>query len=278
MRGVWLRRVFSFHVLLAPILIAAAIPFAFPDFSAHAGAWNKPAGEGQAILGAAALEGDYTFRSTGRLAKTPPYRKAEASLLVEYGITDWLQVNLKPAAESVSVGPPTRARISGLGDSEVGLQLRAFTWGTATYGLRATAIAPGHPGSRNPAAIGHARAGAQVDLVNGVSFNLGPWPSFIEGAAGLRLTPRAQGLEWRGETTFGVRPAPAFMVLLKSFTIISLDAPAAPLRRAASQKGQVSLVYEIDRNWSVEAGAFTTIRGVNALRERGLVASVWRRF
>ena len=278
MRGVWLRRVFSFHVLLAPILIAAAIPFSFPDFSAHAGAWNKPSGEGQAILGATALEGDYTFRSTGRLAKTPLYRKAEASLLVEYGVTDWLQVNLKPAIESVSIGPPTRARISGLGDSEVGVQLRAFTWGTATYGLRATAIAPGHPNSRNPAAIGHARAGAQVDFLQGVAFNLGPWPGFVESALGVRVTPGAQGTELRSDATFGMRPLPAVLVLLKSFTTASLSQPAAPVRRAASTKVQASLVYDVTRDWSVEAGVFTTVKGVNALRERGLVASVWRRF
>jgi hypothetical protein len=39
-----------------------------------------------------------------------------------------------------------------------------------------------------------------------------------------------------------------------------------------------SLVYDFDKNWSVQFGLYTTVKAVNANRETGLVVALWRRF
>jgi hypothetical protein len=39
-----------------------------------------------------------------------------------------------------------------------------------------------------------------------------------------------------------------------------------------------SLVYDFNKIWSVQLGAYTTLRAVNANRESGIVVALWRRF
>ena len=262
----------------APILVGVAGEVFFLIAPAWSGAFNQPAGTGQVITTLTAMQGDFSFGSTGKLAKTPLYRKGELSLYIEYGVTGWLMAIARPAAETVSIGPPTRAKINGLGDSEAGLQLRLFTLGDSVFALRATGIAPGHAGSHNGAAAGHTAGAAQADLVTGYSFSLGPWPSFIESSVGYRRRGAPYASEWRSDAAFGTRPLGNVLLLLKAFTIYAPRYEGPVLSAAYSLKAQASVVYDIDAHWSVEAGAFTTLIGRSSLRERGALLSVWRKF
>ena len=279
MRGFSLRRVFSFRILSYARGIPGACVIVFFQISAAtSGAFNQPRGEGLLIAGGSAMQGDFTFGANGKLAKTPPYRKGEFSLYLEYGVTDWLTVLARPAAETVSVGAPTRANISGLGDSQAGLQIKLFTYGEAVFALRATAIAPGHPGSRSAAAVGHTAGAAQGDLVAGYAFSLFSWPSFIEGSAGYRWRAGRYDPEWRADQTFGVRPRPDILLLLKASSVLAAHYEGPALNSAYALKAQAGLVYDLNAHWSLEAGGFATLIGRNALRERGVTAAVWRRF
>ena len=68
------------------------------------------------------------------------------------------------------------------------------------------------------------------------------------------------------------------MLILQSFNTISSGSSSPGFPGNRSHKLQVSVVYDFNRNWSAQIGAFTAIAGKNALLERGLVAGVWHRF
>ena len=46
----------------------------------------------------------------------------------------------------------------------------------------------------------------------------------------------------------------------------------------AFHKAQGSVVYRLNERWSVQAGAFATVAGHNALKERGVVTALWYDF
>ena len=67
-------------------------------------------------------------------------------------------------------------------------------------------------------------------------------------------------------------------MLLQQFNVISEGSGGALSPSNNYHKLQLSVIYDLAQQWSVQGGAFTTFAGRNALQENGLLGGLWYRF
>ena len=131
---------------------------------------------------------------------------------------------------------------------------------------------PTRPRSATP------RATLDLRALGGLAFPVGPWPAFLDAQGAYRLRSGGAPAEWHADLTFGVRPLPRLLLLLQSDTTLPVGPGTAWFPASLYSKLGVSLVYDLSARWSVQIGAFSTIAGTNALRERGVLSALWYRF
>ncbi len=262
---------------LSSLLVLAIAPS-----PARAGAWTLPENIAQILVIGTMTRADRIFDDSGTKQPTPRYSKFELQALMEYGVTDWLTLIVAPGLQHINIAPPTDARRTGFGTSEFGARARLWHGDLpgASWVLsgQATMRVPGTYDTGNPAAVGYTGFDTDLRALFGVSFRLGGWPAFVD----LQLAQRFRGdgppNETRFDATFGVRPAPQWLVLAQSFNVFSQGAGDALFPATHYHKLQLSLVYAITANWSVQGGFVTTFAGRNALQENGLLLGAGYRF
>jgi hypothetical protein len=255
------------------LLSAALVPQA-----AGGGAWLAPEGHGQVIVTGSVSAATSAFDSAGHLQSTPRISKTELQALIEYGLTDWLTAMAIPSLQHVGIAAPTDAQRTGFGNSEFGARARVIQQDNWVLSAQGTVRVPGTLDTGNPAAVGS--TGFDVDLrgLFGLSFALGGLPAFVDVQLAQRFRAGGPPSEARVDLTFGLRTAPQWLVLVQQFNVVSEGSGRAPFMSNNYHKLQLSLVYDLAPQWSLQGGAFTTFAGRNALQENGLVTGVWYRF
>ena len=203
-------------------LVGSAL--AFIPSAALAGAWTLPENFGQLLAIGTASRAEKAFDDNGTAQTTPRYSKVELQALMEYGVTDWLTAILSPGMQHVAVGPPTDAHRTGFGTSELGARVRLwqgdFPGGRSwVVSGQATVRIPGTFDANNPAAVGYTGFETDLRVLFGTGFALGAWPAFIDLQLGQRFRSGGPPNETRIDVTFGVRPAPQWLVLAQSFNV-----------------------------------------------------------
>ena len=246
---------------------------------AWAGAFNQPAGQGEVIFGGLFDKGDRSFDANGRhMVRTDPYTKREVAAALEYGVTDWFQVSLKPDIVSNNGGCGSGKSYTGLGTSEAGAQWRLLMFGPAVLAVQGTFQLPATTRERNLALIGNTSRNTDGRLLLGYDFTLGSWPSFLDAQTGYRIRGSGAPDETHVDLTLGVRPWANVLLLLQDFTTLPVGrgTPWFPASRSSNLEG--SVVYDLSQRWSLPLGVFETVDGRDALRERGVDVAVWYRF
>ncbi len=271
------------RVMAAAICGPALLALACTPEVALAGAWTLPENTGQVLVIGTASRAGKAFDDHGTAQSTPRYSKYELQTLMEYGVTNWLTAILAPGIQHVGVGPPTDAHRTGFGTSEFGARALLFqgdTRGGRSWVIsgQATLRVPGTFDTNNPAAVGYTGFETDIRALFGVGFALGAWPAFVDLQLAQRFRAGGPPNETRIDVTFGVSPAPQWLVLTQSFNVLSQGAGSALFPANHYHKLQLSLVYSINTNWSVQGGVFTTYAGRNALQENGLLIGAGYRF
>lgn len=266
--------------------------------TARAGAWLYPEGHGQLILTTAFADARDAFDASGRLVRTPSYRKFETRLYLEHGVTDWLSfvaegsaMRFQGGGESARLrqldaliaeaksGLPfvlpaeTGIRFQGLGLGAAGARMKLFTHAQYVFSLEASLRAA----SSEARDFLDMRAATQFDarLLMGRSFSLFGFTGFLDTQIGYR-TGGQNGDEIRVDLTAGVRPIARLMLMAQSFSAV---APRGGLStHMAAQKFQLSAVYDVMPAVSAQIGAVAALSGVNSPPERGLICAVWWRY
>jgi hypothetical protein len=255
-------------------MIACVGLLAVPS-AAWAGAWTLPQGTGDAIVTTTSSTSDRLFG----IGPTPRYDKTELQALIEYGFTDRFTGILIPGLQHIDIAAPTDAQRSGLGYTEFGGRYRFFQGDTWVFSGQTTLRVPGTNDTSNPAAIGYTGVETDVRALFGYAFAVGPWPAFIDLQLAQRFRAGAPPDELRFDATFGIHPAPRWLVLAQSFNVVSEGAGAPPFSSPYGYyKFQLSAVYELTPQLSLQAGAYTTYAGSNALQENGLIVGAWYKF
>ena len=91
--------------------------------------------------------------------------------------------------------------------------------------------------------------------------------SATEAAARAATDPRRSDAGFR---------APRLLLLAQSFSAFAPGAQASG--GYAAQKFELSGIYDLNRDWSLQIGAIAAPTGVNAPDEKGVLAALWRRF
>jgi hypothetical protein len=245
---------------------------------AYAGAWTLEAGRGHAIVTATTSGASEVFDGAGRTVAAPRYRKFEFQALFEYGVADWITAIVSPGLQHIDIAAPISANRSGLGNSEFGARYRILDGGNWIFSGQSTVRVPGTFDTGNPAAVGHNRIEFDLRLLFGYSFAFGGWPAFLDLQVAQRFRLGDAPNEMRMDATLGMRPAPQWLVMAQLFNVISQGGSPPLFPSYDYHKFQLTVVYELTRQWSMHAGGFTTYHGRNALREDGLQFGAWYRF
>jgi long-subunit fatty acid transport protein len=71
---------------------------------------------------------------------------------------------------------------------------------------------------------------------------------------------------------------PDVTIMAQSFNSVSNGSHGPLFPAEQTMTIEPSLVYDFDKDWSVQLGVYATLRAVNANRENGVVLALWRRF
>jgi hypothetical protein len=279
----------SIHFLFACALSLVAPP-------AWAGAFLFPEGRGQVIVTTTFADARKAYDARGRLIQTPPYRKFETKFYVEHGLTDWLTLvgegsymNFHGAAARVdylnllideakaglplTLSAPPGPRYAGVGLGAFGARVRLFEYGAYVVSLEASLRTASPSARRFLDMRDQWQADARLQLGRGIE--LFGFPGFLDAQIGYRSRGQ-NGDEIRADFTFGLRPIVSVLLMAQSFSAVTPRAGLATF--VASQKFQLSAVYDVTKYMSVQLGVVTALGGANSPAERGVVSALWWRY
>lgn len=239
-----------------------------------AGAWNRRAGEGLAIIDYTLGSGTDYFDGGGHLAPARHYAKSELAAYLEYGATDALTLVARPSLDDVHVGAPGAGVYRGFGSSAVGAQWQALVFGPAVLALQGTFAIPGSTSRSDPAVVGNTAREGDLRVLAGVGLPV-PFRPFIDLQGSYRIRSGGAAAQWHGDATFGFYPTDKLLVLLQSFSTVPTGPGDARLPSFRATRLELKGVYALTQAWAVQLGAFTTAWGRDALRERGFTTGVW---
>lgn len=258
------------------LTLAGTLILLFTAGTAHASAWPQPEGEGQVILTGVYSHSDKGYDADGETINIDDYTKTEAYLLVEYGVTADLTVLATPSFSHVEVENGDDS--TGLGYTEFGARYRLAHSDASVFSVQGSVRIPGKKRRDNLAQVGSTDSEIDLRALAGTAFKLGGKDGFVDLQAGYRFRNGGPPNEFRLDATLGYRPAKKFLLLAQSFNVISDGSGTGIFGRHKYSNLYLSGVYDVSSKWSIQAGAFGTLAGENALRERGGLLSIWRRF
>jgi hypothetical protein len=263
--------------VLSTCAAAVSLAASNPVTPARAGAWLMPPGKGQIITGAAFAGTSRAFDSRGRLIPVPYYKKFELGTYIEYGLTERLTLVAAPAYDKIRAPPPAQS-YNGLGESAFGARFGVYRDPSTIVAVQAAVLTPG-PSIADATGPFDPRRSLGFDFrgMIGRSFEITTMPAFVDVQGGYRYYTQGQPGEWRVDLTFGLRPLPRLLWLVQTFSAYSA-ASGGGFVRYSWHKLASSLVFDLDSRWAVQCGAFMTLAGVDAGRERGLYSAIWYRF
>ena len=249
----------------------------------YAGAWLQAVGKSQIIFSGTWTEANRRFDNTGTPRLSGRFTKQEFSTVFERGLSDTLTVIGGINAKHQAIPTPA-LHVDGLRLHSAGLAMfaggRVKLWSNSHSVLSLQGAIQGN-GERS---LPHsplkqdAPVETEVRLLAGHSFNLASVPAFVDLQTAYRWRGGLKTNELRFDATLGIRPLPHLLLMLQAFNSATIiQDRQSGSRRAMQHKVQVSAVYDINERWALQGGLFSSIKGRETLRERGILIAVWRK-
>lgn len=254
---------------------AACAVLAAVAAQAQAAAWTQPKGGKEFIVSLHRQDSTHGFDLEGEAVDIVDYRKTELQGFAEYGLSDKLTIRAQASVRRLRT---RNARDTEPGHVELAARYRMLAGETWVLSSESAVRLPGGDGDPGAAQRGSAKAEYDSRVLLGKSWLAADRPVFLDLQAGLRRRDGEAPDERRLEVTLGGRPTSRLMLLAQVFDVSSLGAGQGVFEAYRYRNLQFTAVYELPAGWSVQAGAVGTASGRNALRERGGVVAVWRRF
>lgn len=246
---------------------------------AWAGAWTQAEDRWQVISGVIVSDAGRGYDSNLPIQ----FHRTLLQAFAEYGLT--AQTTLFVTAESAAVdirqgsAPRFRARDNAI---EGGARWRFDSWaGLSALGVFSLDVSARTAGAFNFAVSADRHtggSGTQVRLLYGRGFKLWDRDAFIDLEVGGRLLSGARPLEVPLDLTAGIWLDADDMAMAQSFNLSAGAGSTAAYPAFASHKLQFSWVRRLSDRFLVQAGAFFSPAGHNALVEQGVCLSLWSRF
>lgn len=230
---------------------------------------------------------DY-YDNSGNRVSQETYSKIDASPYLEYGLNQDWTIGAQFSFQNVwqnDVATGDLQSNAAMGDSEFFARYTAWREGNTVVSLRPFVKLPSPAATDNTLAIGSKYPDAGFGVAAGYSFTLYGLKSFADAELAYRYRYGAPSDQLHFNPTLGVHAADRWQALAQIFTTWRMDKSPTPLpfTNAAGNDydlatTQLSVLYEYDTNYSLQAGLFHTLSGKNTGRGHGVVLSVWRNF
>ncbi|MFG1319959.1 hypothetical protein [Xanthobacter autotrophicus] len=255
------------------LMLFAALP-------ARAGAWTQEEGHGQVILQGSAVHSGSEFGPSSKLYDSRPYDKVEATLVFEYGASDWLTLIIAPQFLAVDLGAPAPSSYAGPGYTDAGARVRIYNENDVVVSAQVVGRLPGTGNSQSAAAVGYEDAELDLRLLAGWSFPLFGKAAFLDLEAAQRLRFGDPPDEFHLDLTLGVRVAERWQVLFQSFNVISEGAGEGPYFGTSYEyyKLQLGAAYDLSEAVTLGIALVSTVFARNAPQENGVVLTGFYRF
>jgi len=251
-----------------------AIPLGVAGKS-QAAAWTQGKGDKEIIVSLHRQDSTHGFDLDGEAVDIVDYRKTELQAFAEYGLSDRLTVRAQGSVRRLRTRD---ARDTEPGHVELAARYQILSGKTWVLSSESAVRLPGGDGDPGAAQRGSPDAEYDARFLLGKSGKLAGRPIFLDLQAGLRRREGDAPDERRLDVTIGGRPSNRLMLLAQVFDVSSAGAGQGVFEAYRYRNLQLTAVYDLPAGWSVQAGAVGTATGRNALRERGAVLAVWRRF
>jgi hypothetical protein len=239
-----------------------------PAAPAYAGAWTENAGEGKLITTVRTASADEAFDGGGQANLPSDFQKSDVEAYLQHGLTDSTMLVVQTSYVRLRNGG---ARVTGWDDTQIGVQQRLLERGGQALSVSASAFVPGR------SALTSGGVDGEVRVLYGRSLEIGGKAAFFDLQTGYRWRANGFADQIRSDLTFGWSATPDLMLLAQSFNIVTTGGGANDYD-GEQGKAQASAVWKASPAASVQLGAFATLAGANAARERGLFASLWLDF
>jgi len=255
---------------------AVALLFLMLSAPAFAGPWLPKAGDGQLITSTIATYSDDGFESIPNPTDLP---RLTLCTHFEIGLTGNVTFVADGALQRFSPGD-LNFGTSGyrLDKAMAGLRVPIARWNRTVLsfeGLFGTDAVY----DNNPHEIfASTRGAAEARLMLGRSFKLFGLDSFTALEAGGRWRSGPPADEASFDATLGMAPTPRSLLLLQSFSTVSIDDAQSPYRSYLLSKAQASAAYRLyGRTW-LQVGGFASVVHSHTGAERGALVSFWWKF
>ncbi|MEQ9520699.1 MAG: hypothetical protein RLN89_14810 [Parvibaculum sp.] len=244
-----------------------------------AGAWPLPEGDTLAIVQVSHTLAHRNFDQSGNATSRGRFSKIEPQLYVEHGLTK--QITLlgkfsRSTDQSVAFGQEFTD--VNFRRAEIGARAYLFTWRETLYTVDVIFGRTLGASTNDPAASQSGDLDYEFGLTTGTTFTEFGLNGFNETRIAYRQRPGARPAEAKVDVTMGVHVNDQWLVMLKNQTENSLGRTPSPRGHFWANKGELSVVHDLEPGFSIEAGAFRTIAGRNVLKETGLKLAFWYRF
>ena len=255
------------------VLCSATLPGA-----ALASAFLEPEGEGLLILATRFDRSSAYYDARGKALPISAYRKFEISPYIEYGVTDWFTAIAQPSLAATRASGPYGARFEGIGVGEFGGRVGIVELDEAVVAVQATVRTPLQARGLTAATIGDTTYAGDIRLMGATAFDIDALPVFAAVEVGYRVRGGGARDEIRIDATLGSHPWPSLTLLAQTFSVFTQGPGGVYFPKMHAHKAEVSAVYHLTEEWSVQAGVFSTLFAQNARLERGAVTAVWYKF
>jgi hypothetical protein len=259
------------------------LAFALLPAAARAAAWTLPRHHWQIISGIISSDATRSFDSAGDAAVPTRFQRLLSQNDFEWGLSDRLTLLVRTETAYAHTRDGTSVAVNAVDNAiEGGARLRLFQGlgilaDDDVLSLEATARTAGAFNFAYSANANAAGKDAGFRLLYGSGFQLFDKNGFVNLEAGYRWVSHPRPDQMPIDLTAGLWLTHGWMVMLQSFNLVSGPA-TPPYVDFRSHKFEASTVVRLTRRISLQAGAFFSPAGQNALDERGLCVSIWSDF
>jgi hypothetical protein len=249
---------------------------------ASSGGWPLAAGTGEIIITGSRLTAGERYDSDGNKRWTSRYTKYEVTPYVEYGLSDDLTLIGEAAWRRETTDFfGTTFEDKGFSRLKAGARYAIGTWQETLFSIQPLVTLHLDDAGDDPAATKSGDIDAELGLVLARNETVFGMKIFSVQEFAWRYRDAGRPDQFRADITFGGKPLPGTMLLLKSLNTASATSTSTgELYR--SSKLAISLVHDLPAHiapgMALEAGMERTIAGRSAIDDTTWRIALWHRF
>ncbi len=247
---------------------------------ASAGAWTQPKGHGQLILTALHYSADERFDVDGTEVSQARYSKQELNPYLEYGLTDRVTLGGSTFLQHLDDSSDSS---SGIGDTELFARWGFYRSERFAFSIQPEIKLPSPQADSGSPTIGSEHIDYGGRVMGGMNFSWWGRKHFAEMQLGYRHRSGEPADQVLCATTLGLNITERITVLSQGFGVVSNTGAGSTFTQSPRDdyslgKTQLSALYRLNNQQTVQLGVFAHMDGRNTAKGGGVILGWWRNF